>query len=75
MHSLLLLNSLGSIGINAISNCKNLNRIVSNRTNPPYVEDDIFDGVDKSGCTVYVPEGCKQNYKKNRDWKDFIIFE
>lgn len=76
LHSVIIPNSADTIGIKAFDNCTNLTRIVVNRTMPPYVEDDnTFDGVVKSECTVYVPEGCKQKYKKNRDWQDFIIFE
>lgn len=76
LHSVIIPNSVDIIGLKAFDNCTNLTRIVVNKTTPPYVEDDnTFDEVDKSGCTVYVPEGCKQNYKKNRDWQDFIILE
>lgn len=75
IHSLLLPSSMGAIGIKAISDCKNLSRIVSEKTTPPYVEDNTFDDTDKSECTVYVPKGCKKNYRENKDWKDFIIFE
>ena len=34
-------------------------------------EDDVFAGVDKNTCILYVPEGSVEKYKAAPVWKDF----
>ena len=38
---------------------------------PPKCESNTFDGVDKSGCEVYVPVGSLIDYKEADQWSDF----
>ena len=36
---------------------------------------DIFDGIDKQVCTLYVPSGLKTTYARRAQWKDFLSIE
>lgn len=36
---------------------------------------DIFEGIDKSMCTLYVPSGLKTTYSRRAQWKDFLCIE
>ena len=40
---------------------------------PQQISDSVFKGVDKSSCTLYVPEGSIPLYQAANEWKDFII--
>ncbi len=75
IDSIVLPSSVETICMMAFEGCTSLTRIVVERATPPKVEDKAFEGVDKSDCTVYVPEGSKTKYKSDKNWKDFIIFE
>ncbi|MBP3252215.1 MAG: C10 family peptidase [Prevotella sp.] len=35
----------------------------------------IFEGIDKSVCTLYVPSGLKTTYSRRAQWKDFLSIE
>lgn len=39
---------------------------------PPTCKSDCFWNVDKSACTLYVPKGSLEAYKKAYTWKDFV---
>lgn len=75
LRSLTLSANLYSIGLMAFGNCSSLKKIIAKRDSPYLVAEDTFEGVDKMQCTVYVPKGCKKDYVKNWDWRDFIIVE
>lgn len=51
--------------------CNNLNSIVCEGEEPPFVVDDAFLGVPKDNFTVEVPKGCVEKYKQARGWSDF----
>ncbi|MBQ8097639.1 MAG: C10 family peptidase [Prevotella sp.] len=36
---------------------------------------DIFEGIDKQVCTLYVPSGLKTTYSRRAQWKDFLSIE
>ena len=36
---------------------------------------DIFEGIDKSQCTLYVPSGLKSTYSRRAQWKEFLSIE
>ena len=39
----------------------------------PYVSSKAFVGIDLSGCTLYVPKGCRRLYKSSAFWSQFGI--
>ena len=79
--------SIVSIGANAFAGCTNLQSITINIIVPinlytaaarAYVRaltrssgDDVFDGVNKNTCILYVPEGSVDAYKAAPVWKEF----
>ena len=79
--------SIISIGANAFAGCTNLQSITINIIVPinlytaaarAYVRaltrssgDDVFDGVNKETCILYVPEGSVDKYKAAPVWKEF----
>ena len=75
--------SITSIGANAFAGCKNLQAITINIIVPINLSvvgtrgytragsGDVFDGVDKNTCILYVPEGSVDAYKAAPVWKDF----
>ena len=75
--------SITSIGANAFAGCKNLQAITINIIVPINIavisargftrtdDGDVFEGVDKETCILYVPEGSVDAYKAAPVWKDF----
>ncbi|MDE6811046.1 MAG: leucine-rich repeat domain-containing protein [Muribaculaceae bacterium] len=54
--------------------CPNI-RVIEWDCEVPVEFPDSFSAVNKSACTVIVPDGCKSVYEENNYWKDFIIVE
>ena len=48
-----------------------LKTVTNYRTTPQVITANVFEGVDLSKCTLYVPAGCKEAYKKADVWKKF----
>ena len=71
LRSLTLPSSLKTIENEAFSGCTSLAEIIAKRTTPPTIVSTTFDGVDKTACMVYVPEGCKSSYSNATNWKTF----
>ena len=75
--------SITSIGANAFAGCKNLQAITINIIVPINLAvvgargytraggAEVFEGVDKNNCILYVPEGSVDAYKAAPVWKDF----
>ena len=75
--------SITSIGAKAFAGCKNLQAITINIIVPinlavvgargftRAIGDDVFEGVDKENCILYVPEGSVDQYKAAPVWKEF----
>ena len=75
--------SITSIGPKAFAGCKNLQAITINIIVPINIavisargltrtdDGDVFEGVDKETCILYVPEGSVDAYKAAPGWKDF----
>ena len=75
--------SITSIGAKAFAGCKNLQAITINIIVPINLAvisargftrttgDDVFEGVDKETCILYVPEGSVDQYKSAPVWKEF----
>ena len=57
------------------SDCYSLKTVYNLATVPQSINAKVFDGVDISKCTLYVPQGCKAAYEAAPVWKDFIIKE
>ena len=60
--------------LSIFNNCPNIRVIEWDCMVPPEMPKS-FNAVDKSKCTVIVPDGCKSVYEENNYWKDFIIVE
>ena len=64
-------NSVTSIGDYAFSSCSGLTSIRIEAVNPPAIEDNTFDSVDKS-IPVYVPtQECVEAYRNAEYWSEF----
>ena len=55
----------------AFAGCNNLNSIVCEGEEPPFVVDGAFDGVPKDNFTVEVPAGCVEKYRNAIGWSEF----
>ena len=72
LTSITIPNSVTSIGYAAFSHCSGLTSVTNYATTPQTIKDmDVFSGVNKSSCTLYVPEGSIKRYKAADGWKDF----
>ncbi len=67
--------SVTSIAEEAFAECRSLESIYVNWETPIAVPASVFDGVDKSKCTLFVPKGTAQNYKQTDVWGDFKNIE
>ena len=59
----------------AFKGCSSLARIYNQRTTPANAYSDVFDGVDKFNCTLYVPEASIDMYSNAAVWRDFYNIE
>ncbi len=69
--------SVTSIGGDAFGDCTGLTSIYSLNPEPPTCSSrlsvfGVFNKVDTSTCTLYVPEGTKEAYSAADQWKDFL---
>ena len=73
LTSITIPNSVTTIGSDAFRNCSSLKSITSlipaGELFALYYE--IFDGVNKNTCTLYVPHGAKAIYASTDGWKEF----
>ena len=67
-------NSVTSIGGSAFEFCTGLTSIYSYSTLPLDLSSstNVFNGLDATTCTLYVPEGSKSAYQTANQWKDFL---
>jgi hypothetical protein len=63
--------SINSIGVGSFFNCKALNSIEVGWQTPIDINPYVFDGIDLTNCTLYVPDGTKATYQNTNVWKDF----
>ena len=59
-----------TIGDKAFYYCSKLSAIANFATNPQSINADVFDGVDKTKCSLYVPDYAEANYNKPT-WIEF----
>lgn len=55
----------------AFTECYGINRIVCKGSEPPVLQDDVFEGVSKTNFTVEVPENAIVRYSTAPGWRDF----
>lgn len=60
-----------NIGKGAFNSCRNLTSITIHATTPPKCGNNVFSGVNKENCYLFVTEGTVGNYKNADQWKDF----
>ena len=75
--SLIIPASVNFIGKFAFINCSGLTSIYAYPIIPVNLDTDIFytwvfEGIDKTKCTLYVPAGSKSFYQAADQWKDFL---
>ena len=71
LTSLILPASITSIGSYAFSSCSGLTSIYVYPDIVPKMGSDVFYDVDKKNCTLYVPQGTKQDYSLADIWGNF----
>ena len=71
LTSVTIPNSVTSIGTSAFEYCDGLTSVTNYATTPQTICWDVFYGVNKSSCTLYVPEGSIELYQAADGWKDF----
>ena len=73
LASITIPNSVTSIGEEAFSGCSNITSITSHiPANKLFaISKYVFNGVNKSACTLYVPAGTKATYEATEGWKVF----
>ncbi|MDO4957608.1 MAG: leucine-rich repeat protein, partial [Bacteroidales bacterium] len=64
--------SVTSIREAAFTYCSNLTSIKVRINEPLNIKPNVFDGVDKANCTLYVPKGSLSGYSSAEVWKDFV---
>lgn len=76
VQTLVLGSSLSSIGADAFYDCENLYSLTSLNTTPPTCENDyVFCWVNKTNCTLYVPESALSLYKRSQVWLKFTYIQ
>lgn len=72
--------SVSTIGKCAFFECVNITSIKAMSSTPIELEaiiasedNDVFGGIDKTSCILYVPKGSKALYKVANQWKDFLV--
>jgi hypothetical protein len=73
LASIVLPADLTSIGTKAFNNCNELNHITNHRTMPVTIQANVFDGVNKSACTLKVASSSLTQYKNAAVWKTFFV--
>lgn len=66
-----LYESTTAIGASAFAQCTHLVCIFVDMLNPIKINKNVFEGVDKNACTLFVPEGKYQPYWLADEWGDF----
>jgi len=73
LTSVTIPNSATSIGGYAFRSCENLILITNFNPNPVEIDQNVFEGMDKSKCTLEVPMNSVSKYKNADVWKEFNI--
>ncbi len=71
LTSITIGNSVKTIGKEAFAKCGNLIEIYDYRETPQSISSDVFSGVEKTICTLYVPYNAVSAYQNAEGWKEF----
>ena len=71
LKSVTLGSSVTSIGTHAFFYCSALTEMVSNAETPPVCSSQVFEGIKKNVCKLYVPESSVETYQAAESWADF----
>ena len=71
LTSVTIPSSVTSIGISAFSGCTGLTSIFAESEKPISISNYVFQQVDKSICTLFVPKGSKLAYENAVVWNEF----
>ena len=71
LTSIVIPNSVTRIGDGAFSGCSSLTSVTNYVETPQTISEYVFYDVEKSACTLYVPEESIDLYKTADEWKDF----
>ena len=74
LKELIIPASVKSLGDRVFENAK-LETLVSLNPTPPTLGSNVFIGVNKTVCTLYVPKSSISLYQAAAQWKDFLIEE
>ncbi len=72
IKDILLPASVQSIASDAFKGCSKLESITSLNSIPPVLEINVFAGVNKTTCKLYVPKGSIELYKAAAQWTEFF---
>lgn len=72
LTSITLPDGITRLGSSCFNGCSSLKSMYVSRKTPFAVYDYIFEGFDKSLCTLYVPTEAVDNYRQADVWKDFM---
>ncbi len=75
LTSVNLPSTLTYVSASAFSGCTGLTKLTVNATDTPSCGENAFDGVDKTTCVLYVPEGCVETYSVADGWKEFTTIK
>ena len=65
--------SVKTIGDNAFASCSKLSTVTNYALTPQSINESVFQNVDVSFCTLYVPAESNSLYTSANVWKDFFI--
>ena len=65
--------SVKTIGDNAFASCSKLSTVTNYALTPQSINESVFQNVDVSFCTLYVPAESNSLYASANVWKDFFI--
>lgn len=71
LTSISIPNNVTDIGKSTFNYCINLKHIHLQSEQPPIIEDNTFDGIDKDTCILHVPSGSKKKYANAEGWREF----
>ena len=75
LTSVTIPNSMTTIDRGAFLDCSSLTELVCYAEIPPVCGIIVFEGINKSLCTLKVPKGSKDAYSQAYGWKDFVNIE
>lgn len=75
LENVYLYASIDTIPFRCFNHCDNLKELHIGNPRPLYIEEFGIDGINKDSCTLYVPKGTKERYKKDEGWKNFKTIE